>query len=101
MRKPPVRTAARRAPRVPLPSVRRQMWDQACELVSAGDKRDVAVVLANRFKVSRHTVHLVLIVEGKRHERAAVTFKNGLANVLSMVRQAEAAIEEEIFEAAS
>jgi hypothetical protein len=100
-RKPAARaTASRERVRLPLPDVRRQMWEQACELVVAGESRRVSCVLANRFRTSERIIQHCLIVEGMRHERIAATLRTGVVNALELAREAGAAVDNEEFLAA-
>jgi hypothetical protein len=82
--------------RLPLAAVRRRIWEQAVELATAGDARDMPAVLANRFKVPERTIHLVLIAEGMAHERRAATLHNGMLNTIAMAREASEEIHEEL-----
>jgi hypothetical protein len=82
--------------RLPLPAVRRRIWEQAVELATTDDVRDMAAVLANRFKIPERVIHLVLIAEGMAHERTAAALRNGMVNALSMAREAGSGIHEEL-----
>ncbi len=96
----PAKSTVTRRASLPLPTVRRQIWDQAIDLAITGDKRDIADVLANRFKVSKRTILLTLMAEGMTHERTSALFRNGMKNLLDESRNAEAAIVAELEEAA-
>lgn len=84
------------SPRLPLPAVRREIWEQACELVTAGRAHELVAVLANRFQFPQRTVVAVLMAEGMSHQRAAATLRNGISNVLMLARDAERITVEEI-----
>lgn len=90
----------RRHSRLPLPEVRRQIWAQACDLVAAGESRELSAVLANRFHTSERMIDTVLVTEGMRHERVAAALRNGLVNTLSLAHDANAAVESEIADVA-
>jgi hypothetical protein len=93
----PVRNPGNRCrARLPLAPVRKLIWEQAVELATAGDARDVPAVLANRFKIPERTIHLVLIAEGMAHERTAAALRNGMVNALAMAREAGGGIHEEL-----
>jgi len=76
------------------------MWEQACELIAAGDAREISAVLANRFRTSERVVDAVLVVEGIRHQREAAALRNGLVNTLAIAQEAIAAVDEELSEVA-
>lgn len=86
----PLRKAqnARTGPRLPLPAVRRQIWDAARDLVAAGDTREVSAVLANRYRLPEAVIDAVLIHEGIRHERVAATLRQGIVNALDLANEA-------------
>jgi hypothetical protein len=85
---------------LPLPSVRKAIWEAACELAVTYDTRNPAKVLAGRFRVSLRTVMLSLITEGMRHERTAKTLWCGIANVLAMARESARCVDDDLFRAA-
>jgi hypothetical protein len=99
-RKPGKETSARRASALPLPAVRRRIFEQACELAITGDRRDHLAVLANRFSVSQRIVHLSLIAEGMCHERRAAVLHNGVISLFAEARETQSAIESELSEVA-
>lgn len=86
----PARAAisARPAPRLPLPAVRREIWEAARDHVASGDGREVSAVLANRFRLGQAVIDAVLVHEGVRHERIAATLRTGVANALAMAQEA-------------
>jgi hypothetical protein len=99
-RKPGRETSVRRASALPLPAVRRRIFEQACELAITGDRRDLVAVLANRFSVSQRIVHLSLIAEGMCHERRAAVLHNGVISLFAEARETQIAIESELSEVA-
>jgi len=93
-RQPGRAISARPAPRLPLPAIRKRIWEQACDLVAAGDTRDLARVLANRFSTGVDVIDIVLVLEGSRFQRGAAALKTGVLNALALAREAEDAADE-------
>jgi hypothetical protein len=100
IRKPPARASMRRVSGLALAAVRRRIFEAAAELVTTGEARDVPAVLSNRFKLSKRTVTISIVAEALKHERTAVTLRNGMVNLLAMARQAEGAIDADLSEVA-
>lgn len=97
---PRAETARRRISKFPLLTVRKQIWDQACELAIAGDRRDLVAVIANRFRIPERTVVLAILGEGIFHERSAAVLHAGIGNLLSSARELRAEIDAELYEVA-
>jgi hypothetical protein len=93
-RQPGRANTARPAPRLPLPAIRKRIWEQACDLVAAGDTRDLARVLANRWNTGADVIDVVLVLEGCRFQRGAAALKTGVLNALALAREAEDAADE-------
>jgi len=91
-RKQPSKATAPRASQLPLPTVRRQIWEQATELVAVGDCRDVSEVLAKRFQLPQSTIVRVMVFEALRWEREAFTLRLGVRNALHLSRDAGGAV---------
>jgi hypothetical protein len=79
---------------MPLPSVRRRIWEQACDLIASGEEREHALVLAGRFQCSQRIIHRALLIEGMRHEREAAALRTGVLNALTIAREARNSVEE-------
>jgi hypothetical protein len=100
MRKPAARAGTPRRPRLPLPAVRVQIWQAACDLVAAGDTRELGRTLASRFSTSERIIDMVLIIEGMRHERTAAALRTGIVGALEAARDAAAAVDIELSDVA-
>ena len=97
-RKQPAKaTAPRSSVPLPLPPIRRQIWEAACELVLSGDPFRPGA-LANRFRTTERIINRVLVAEGMRHEREAAMLRNGLLNTLELSRESGAAVEADLLE---
>jgi hypothetical protein len=95
-RKQPTKaTVPRNSVPLPLPSVRRQIFEQAADLIAADDPRDVSVVLARRFRASESVIARVMVLEALRYEREAAALRHGVRNALQIAREAGAAVYEE------
>jgi hypothetical protein len=79
---------------LPLPAVRRRIWEQACDLVASGELREHSAILAGRFHSSERIINRVLVIEGMRHEREAAALRTGLLNTLEIAGEAVATIDE-------
>jgi len=90
-KKPNGREHSLRVPRLPLVSVRRQIWEAALDLQRDG--RSIAATLAKRFDLPAHTIEAVLLLEGAKHERTAAALRTGIANTLELAREAGGAEE--------
>ena len=96
-RKPPRSAIARRSNiSLPLPAVRAALWEAACEMATAGSQRDIIAVLANRFRLPKRTVQMLIISSGMRHERVASTLSVGIANLLELSQEAADAVTDEL-----
>ena len=94
-RKQPARETSRSTlGRLPLPEIRRKMFDQACELIAAGDPRELSLVIGNRFHISQSVVNRVLVLEGLRHEREAAALRAGIHNAVLLAREAGQSVYE-------
>ena len=93
LRKPAARAGMLRRPRLPLQPVRVEIWHAACELVSAGETRELGKALASRFSTSERIIDLVLIIEGMRHERTAAALRTGIVGALEAAKDAGAAVD--------
>jgi hypothetical protein len=81
---------------LPRADIRRHIWQQAVELIALGDSRDPYVVLSDRLRLPRGTISLVILLQGMKYERQALTLRTGIANALQMSHDAAASVEEEI-----
>jgi hypothetical protein len=90
-RKPPERENGRT--QLPLPGVRKQVWAQACDLVSTGTGADIPSLLARRFDTTEEIINRILIAEGMKHEREAAALRSGLLSALSLGREARASVD--------
>lgn len=94
LRKPAQPAATtRQSPRLPLPAVRRKIWEAARDLVASGDGREISSVLASRFSTSERIIDAVLVIEGLRHERIAATLRTGIVSALEQAREADGEAE--------
>jgi len=100
MRKPAGSETTSRRNRLPLPDVRRRIWEQACDLVADGEKRDLSAVIAKRFDIPESTICLVLTLEGMRHERTAAALRNGVLNALAIASEAGHGVNDDISDVA-
>ena len=80
-------TNGRQRARLPLPGVRRQIWEAVCEMIGDGDPVDLAGI-ANRFRTSERIIAACLAVEGMKHERVANALRNGMVSTLQLAREA-------------
>ena len=93
LRKPVSRAGTPRRARLPLQPVRLEIWQAACELVSAGETRELGKALASRFSTSERIIDLVWIAEGMRHERTAAALRTGIVGALEAAKDAGAAVD--------
>jgi hypothetical protein len=100
MRKPATSASTRRRVRLPLPAVRVAIWQAACELITAGESREISAVLAGRFNTGERIIDAVLVAEGMRHERTAAALKTCILGALELARDAGAAIDTELSDVA-
>jgi hypothetical protein len=94
LRKQPSKATASRQGALPLAPVRRQIWEQACDLIASGELREHSAILAGRFHSSERIIDRVLVIEGMRHEREAAALRTGLLNTLEIAREAMATVDE-------
>jgi len=94
LRKQPSKATSSRRGALPLAPVRRQIWEAACELITAGEPREHSALLAGRFHSSEGIITRVLVLEGMRHQREAVALRTGLLNALEIAREAAATVDE-------
>ena len=80
--------------------MRLEIWKSACELVAAGETRELSRVLASRFSTSERIIDTVLVIEGMRHERTAATLKTGIIGALEAAKDASAAIDSDLSDVA-
>jgi hypothetical protein len=93
-RKQPSKATASRRGALPLAPVRRQIWEAACELITAGESREHSAILAGRFHSSERIITRVLLLEGMRFEREAAALRTGLLSTLELAREAVATVDE-------
>ena len=94
LRKQPSKACSARRAALPLPAVRRRIWEQACDLIASGEQREPSTILAARFHSSERVINRVLVIEGMRHEREAAALRTGLLNTLEIAREAVATVDE-------
>ena len=89
-RKQPAKaTASRSSLPLPLPAIRREIWEAACELILSGERIHISAVLAARFRTTERVINSALVAEGMRYEREAAMLRNGLLNALELSRPCE------------
>jgi hypothetical protein len=93
-KQPSKATTSRPRTVLPLPAVRRRIWEQACDLIASGELREHSAILAGRFHSSERIINRVLVIEGIRHEREAAALRTGLLNTLEIAREAVATVDE-------
>ena len=93
-RKQPSKATSSRRTALPLAPVRRQIWEAACELITAGEPREHSAILAGRFHSSERIIMRVLLIEGMRHEREAAALRTGVLSALEIAREAAATVDE-------
>jgi len=94
-RKQPARETGRvQRARLPLPAIRRQIWEQACDLIASGEQCEHSPILARRFQCSEGVISRVLLIEGMRHEREAAALRTGVLNALEIAREAGLSMDE-------
>jgi hypothetical protein len=93
-KKPSKALTARSRVSLPLPAVRRRIWEQACDLIASGEQREHSALLAGRFHTSERLINRVLVIEGMRHEREAAALRTGLLNTLEIAKEAVATLDE-------
>jgi hypothetical protein len=94
-RKQPTKASTSRSrAALPLPAVRRRIWEQACDLISSGEQREISTILAARFHSSERMINRVLVIEGMKHEREAIALRTGLLNALQIAREAAAGVDD-------
>jgi hypothetical protein len=92
-RKPNTSETSPRRSRLPLHPVRLDIWQAACELIAAGETRELSRVLASRFSTSERIIDMVLVIEGMRHERTSAALRTGIIGALEAAKDASAAID--------
>jgi hypothetical protein len=71
--------------KLPLRPIRRRIWDAAQTLAHCGEP--IIATLAKRFDLDHLTIEVVLVAEGRRHEREAAALRNGIVNALEIARE--------------
>src|SRR4029077_12989049 len=94
-RKPATRAGTIRTASLPVPAVRRKIWEAACDLLARQDCRLIHKALANRFQISECAVSRSLVIQGMKHERAAAALQHGVMTALALAREAERSVEED------
>jgi predicted transcriptional regulator with HTH domain len=85
-RKPNGRVTAPRARRaLPIPAVRKQIWEAAQSLDPCDQL--VSEVLAREFELPPSTIEAVLLREGRRYERTAAALRTGIVSALQAGRE--------------
>lgn len=92
-RKQPSKAATRSRASLPLPAIRRRIWEQACDLIASGE-HEHASILAGRFHCGERVISRVLLIEGTRHEREAAALRTGVLNALEIAREAGSSVDE-------
>ena len=88
-------TVPRASVPLPLPAIRRQIFEQAAELIAVGDPRDISEILAKRFRASPALIARVMVLEALRYEREAAALRHGVRNALQLARDAGASVYED------
>ncbi|MCU1338905.1 MAG: hypothetical protein JWO19_4486 [Bryobacterales bacterium] len=94
-RKPAGSETGRRS-RLPLPDVRKLIWEQACDLAAAGTPQELSAILARRFGLSERIIDLTILAEGMKYQRACAALRTGVIAALEQAREAITSVDSDI-----